>query len=158
MFTRQQDGTIVACPLFHLSISGVNAAEVFNMESRWKDEKLIYNTVRTFAARSGWKATRNSTYIRCSCWRPPTPNQRSFNCGGSIRKNCKWRINLKSTKVTVTTIKKGKNCGKKITSHYSAMTYPLSYPKENMNIRVLVILLLSSRLCKGPDLEIILKN
>lgn len=129
MFTRKQDGTIVACSLLHVPVSDLNAADVFKVGSRWKDEKVLYNTVRTFAARSGWKACRSSTYIRCSCWRPPTPNQRLFNNGGSIRKSCKWKINLKSTKVTVTTIKKGKNCGKKNHKHVFADDVPVVISK-----------------------------
>ena len=48
MFTRKQDGTIVACSLLHVPVSDLNAADVFKVGSRWKDEKVLYNTVRTF--------------------------------------------------------------------------------------------------------------
>ena len=113
MFTYQEDGTSIVCSLVDVPLSELNAAEIFKVGSCWKDEKLIYNMVRTFSTKNGWKACRNSTYIKYSCWRKPNPNDRSFHNGGSIRKDCKWRINLKATKVRIATIKTGNNSGKK---------------------------------------------
>ena len=47
----------------------VDASEIFKISRQWKYERLIYDTFKTYASQTGWKATINSSYIKYPCYK-----------------------------------------------------------------------------------------
>ena len=83
------DGTILSCYFINVSdMKLVDASEIFEMGRQWKDKRLVFDTVKTYAAKIVWKATINSSYIKCSCYKKSRPNEKVYHNGGSIYKVC----------------------------------------------------------------------
>ena len=91
----------------------VDSSEILEIGRQWKDKRLVYDTVKTYAPKTGRKATINTSYIKCSCYKKAKPNENVYHNGGSIHKGCEWKVKIKATKIEIVTIKEGKNAGKK---------------------------------------------
>ena len=103
MFSYDENNSdmIIACNLEGVNIAEIDPHELFCEGSTWANCKLLYETIKAYAAFSGWKPTLESrTCIKCSCF----ARSKRKNCStreytnGSFSKNCKWQIRIKSTK------------------------------------------------------------
>ena len=93
----------------HYIIHNVNCIDVdkiepensFEVESKWKDESLLFSTVQAYTASTGWKPTlSHSIYIRCSYYNRPTRNKSEKDqkfASSPLCKDCKWEIKIRST-------------------------------------------------------------
>ena len=117
MFTYDKENSdlIIACNFDDVNVQDLDAHEIFQTESTWKDRKLLYETVKVYAALTGWKPTLESrTCIKCSCF----SRTKRKNCStreytnGSLSKDCKWQIRIKSTKNINRKILSGSSQGK----------------------------------------------
>ena len=117
MFSYDKDNTdlITACSFENINVSDLDPHEIFQEGSTWTDRKLLYETVKTYAALSGWKPTLESkTCIKCSCFTKYQRKNRS-TCeytNGSLSKDCKWQIRIKSSRNIHRKIKSGSSEGK----------------------------------------------
>ena len=67
MLTCVDDRTTLACSFINVpAMKVVDASETFEMGRQWKDKRLVYDTVKTYAPKTGWKSTIDSSYIKCS--------------------------------------------------------------------------------------------
>ena len=115
MLTCGDDGTILECSFINIpDMKVVDASEVFEMGRQWKDEILVYDTVKKYAAKKVWKATIDSSYIKCPYYKKSEPNEKVNQNGGSIHKGHEWKVKIKATKVEINTITEVNNDGKKI--------------------------------------------
>ena len=76
-FEQNDDSTlpriISSCRLNLETIKTITADNVFKVNAYWKDRDLLYSTVKTYAALSGWKPTlTHKIYMRCSCFQRHT--------------------------------------------------------------------------------------
>ena len=70
---------------------------LFPIGSTWKDMTLLFDTVKTYSARTGWKYFLKQLHkIRCSCYKTSNLNRNMSQ--GFINKSCTWMINMKSSK------------------------------------------------------------
>ena len=117
MFTYDNDNSdlIIACNFENVNVADLDAHEIFQEGSTWSDRKLLYETVKTYAALSGWKPTLESrTCIKCSCFSRTQRKNRSTReyTNGSLFKDCKWQIRIKSSKNTNRKVQSGNQQGK----------------------------------------------
>ena len=103
-FEQNDDSTlpriISSCSLNLENIKTITADNIFKVNSYWKDRDLLYSTVKTYAALSGWKPTlTHKIYMRCSCFQRHTSRIKETKNTSkvSINKQCKWEIRIKST-------------------------------------------------------------
>ena len=92
---------IIACNFEGINIANIDPNEIFYEGSTWVDRKLLYETIKAYAALSGWKPTLESrTCIKCLCF----AQSRRKNCStcectnGSLSKDYKWQIRIKSSR------------------------------------------------------------
>ena len=116
MFSYDEDDPdkIISCSFDSVNLDETHAEDIFQVESKWNDRSLLYSTIQSYAAATGWKATlSHSIYIRCSCYKRPTrrENTRKFT-SGSLCKDCDWEIKIRSTENTTRRIKSGVAEGK----------------------------------------------
>ena len=52
-----EDRIITSCTLNMENVKTVSAEDIFKVNSYWKDRDLLYSTVKTYAALTGWKPT-----------------------------------------------------------------------------------------------------
>ena len=93
-------------------IDDIDPHKLFREGSTWADRNLLYETVKAYAALPGWKPTLESrTGIKCSCFAQTKRKNRSTRdyTNGSLSKDCKWQIRIKSSR----------NINHKILSDYS---------------------------------------
>ena len=105
---------ISSCRLTVENFKTITAEEIFRVDSCWKDRELLYNTIKIYAALTGWKPTlTHKIYIRCSYFQrhlsriKDTKNTSKV----SINKQCQWEVRIKSTKNRNQEIKAGPNKG-----------------------------------------------
>ena len=80
MLTCGDDRTILECSFINIpDMKLVYASEIFEMGRQWKDEILVYDTVKKYAAKKVWKATIDSSYIKCSCYKEAQPNEKVYH-------------------------------------------------------------------------------
>ena len=113
-YDSDDESLIASCSFDNVDLNTVDPQEIFPVGSRWRDRSLLYSTVQAYAAATGWKASlSHSFYIRCSCYdRPLRKNKTRTFSSGSLSKNCKWEIKIRSTKNDVRRIKSGISEGK----------------------------------------------
>ena len=92
---------ITACNYEGVNIADLDPHEIFHEGPTWADRKLLYETIKAYAALSGWKPTLESrTCIKYSCF----ARSKCKNCStheytnGSLSKDCKWQIRIKSSR------------------------------------------------------------
>ena len=113
-YDEKEPDKIISCSFDNVNFEEVTAQDIFQVESKWKDRSLLYSTIQSYAAATGWKATlSHSIYIRCSCYKRPmrTETSRKFT-SGSLCKNCDWEIKIRSTENKTRKIKSGVSEGK----------------------------------------------
>ena len=69
MFCCDEDNPeiILSCSFEGVNISDLDPHEIFQEGSTWADRKLLYDTIKAYAALTGWKPTLESrTCIKCS--------------------------------------------------------------------------------------------
>ena len=117
MFTDDNSNTdlIVECNFDNINVGDLDPHDIFQEGSTWTDRKLLYETVKAYTALTGWKPTLDSrTCIKCSCF----SRTKRKNCStheytnGSLSKDCKWQIRIKSTKNINRKILSGNSEGK----------------------------------------------
>ena len=99
-YDESNSDVIISCHFDGLNVADLDPNEVFREGSTWADRKLLYETIKAYAAITGWKPTLESrTVIKCSCfsrYKLKNRSQREYT-DGSLSKNCKWHIRIKST-------------------------------------------------------------
>ena len=73
-YDPDDDTLITSCSFGGTDIDEIDPENIFKVESKWKDQSLLYSTVQAYAAATGWKPSL-SIYIRCLCYNRPTRNQ-----------------------------------------------------------------------------------
>ena len=114
-YDEHNSDVIIACSLEGINIAVVDPYELFCEGSTWADGKLLYETIKAYVALSGWKPTLESrTCIKCSCFARTKRKNRSTReyTNGSLSKDCKWHIRIKSTKNINRKILSGNSEGK----------------------------------------------
>ena len=97
MFCYDEDDpdVIISCSFDGINIADLDPNKIFREGSAWADRKLLYETIKAYAALTGWKPTLESqTYIKCSCFsrkkrKDSSPHEYS---NGPLGKECKWQI------------------------------------------------------------------
>ena len=117
MFCYDEDNPeiILSCSFEGVNISDLDPQEVFQEGSTWADRKLLYDTIKAYAALTGWKPTLDSrTCIKCSCFSRTKRKNRSSRdySNGSLSKDCKWQIRIKSTQNLSRKVLSGASAGK----------------------------------------------
>ena len=114
-YDENNSDIIIGCNLEDTSIDDLDPHELFREGSTWSDHKFLYDTVKAYTALSGWKPTLESrTYIKCSCF----VRSKRKNCSacdytnGSLSKDCKWQIRIKSSRNINRKILSGNSEGK----------------------------------------------
>ena len=103
MFCYNEDNSdvIISCTFDGINIADLDPNEIMCEGSTWADHKLLYKITKAYTALTGWKPTLESlTWIKCSCFSRTKCNNRSPReySNGSLCKDCKWQIKIKSTK------------------------------------------------------------
>ena len=59
MFSYNKDNSdiIISCSFEGINISDLDPHEIFHEGSTWADLKLLYKTIKAYAALTGWKPT-----------------------------------------------------------------------------------------------------
>ena len=117
MFCYDKDNPeiILSCSFEGVNISDLDPHEIFQEGSTWADRKLLYDTIKAYAALTGWKPTLDSrTCIKCSCFSRTKRKNRSSRdySNGSLSKDCKWQIRIKSTQNLSRKVLSGASAGK----------------------------------------------
>jgi len=117
MFSYNEDNSdiIISCSFEGINISDLDPHEIFHEGSTWADRKLLYETIKAYAALTGWKPTLDSrTCIKCSCFSRSKRKNSSLReySNGSLSKDCKWHIRIKSTKNLSRKVLSGSSAGK----------------------------------------------
>ena len=82
--------------------------------SKWVGNGNIKNSymiLSKYAAKKGWKATIDNSYIKCPCYKKSKPNEKVHQNGGSIHKGREWKVKIKATKVEINTMTEVNNDG-----------------------------------------------
>ncbi len=113
-YDSEEEDKIISCVFDNIDLNETPANEIFTIGSKWKDRSLLYSTIQAYAASTGWKATlSHSIYIRCSCYKGPVRRETSRKfTSGSLCKDCKWEIKIRSTKNQTKRISSGISEGK----------------------------------------------
>ena len=93
----------------------VTVKEIFPVNSWWNDRDLLYNTIKTYAALTGWKPTlTHKIYIRCSCFQRHISRIKETKNASKIfiNKECQWEVWIKSTQYKNRQIQSGNKKGK----------------------------------------------
>ena len=92
MYDEENPDIIISCKFENLNVADLDPQEIFPENSTWADRRLLYETIKSYAALTGWKPTLESrTCIKCSCFsRAPRKNRthRDYT-NGSLSKDCK---------------------------------------------------------------------
>ena len=117
MFSYDEDNPeiIMSCSFEGVNISEVDPNDIFQEGSTWADRKLLYETVKAYAALTGWKPTLDSRIcIKCSCFSRTKRKNRSSReyINGSLSKGCEWQIRIKSTQNLSRKVVSGASAGK----------------------------------------------
>ena len=65
-YDEHNSDVIIACNLVGINITELDPYELFCEGTTWADHKLLYETIKAYAALSGWKPTLKSrTCIKC---------------------------------------------------------------------------------------------
>ena len=92
---------IIACNFEGINIANIDPNKIFHEGSTWADRKLLYETIKAYAALSGWKpALESRTCIKYSCFTRSKHKNRSTReyTNGSLSKDSKWQICIKSSR------------------------------------------------------------
>ena len=94
MFVYNEDDSdiIISCSFEGINIAELDPHEVFQVESKWADRTVLYDTVKAYAALTGWKPTLESkSSIKCSCYSRTKRKNRSTReyVSGPLAKDCK---------------------------------------------------------------------
>ena len=80
MYDSDDETKIISCVFDDVNFDERSAADIFQLESKWKDRSRLYSTIQAYAAATGWKAIlSHSIYIRCPCYKRPTRRQKQGN-------------------------------------------------------------------------------
>ena len=137
--TDDHDGDqriISSCRLNSENFRTVTIEQIFSVNSLWKDRELLYNTVKTYAALTGWKPTlTHKIYIRCSCFqRHVSRIKETKNTSKvSINKQCQWEVRIKSTQYKNQQIQSGIKKGKHKSIPVFAKDVPVMITKASLN-------------------------
>jgi len=114
-YDEDDPDTIISCSFEGINVSDLDSHDIFKQESKWADRELLYETVKAYSALTGWKPTLYSpTCIKCSCFsriKRKNHSSREYN-NGSLSKDCKWHIRIKSTHNSCREILSGSSKGK----------------------------------------------
>ena len=92
---------IIACNFEGINIANIDPNKIFHEGSTWADCKLLYETIKVYAALAGWKPTLESrACIKCSCfaqYKRKNYSTREYTYG-SLSKDCKWQMCIKSSR------------------------------------------------------------
>ena len=100
-YNEENPDIIISCTFDGVKVEEIDVNDVFREGSIWADRKLLYETIKAYAALSGWKPTLESrTCIKCSCFTKIRRKNRSPReyANGSLSKDCKWQVRIRSTK------------------------------------------------------------
>ena len=99
-YAEENSDIIIACQFENINVADLDPNDIFRVNSTWADRKLLYETIKSYAALLGWKPTLESrTCIKCSCFsrtKRKNREQRDY-ANGSLSKDCKWQIRIRST-------------------------------------------------------------
>ena len=114
MFSYDENNSdiIIGCNVEDTNIADIDPNKLFRIGLIWANRKLLYETVKAYASLSGWEPTLESrTCIKCSCFARTKRKNHSTRdyTNGSLSKDCKWQIRIKSSR----------NINRKILSGYS---------------------------------------
>ena len=69
MFSYDENNSdvIISCQFDNINVEELDPNDIFRENSTWADRKLLYETIKSYAALTGWKPTLESrTCIKCS--------------------------------------------------------------------------------------------
>ena len=93
-YDPDDDTLITSCSFGGTDIDEIDPENIFKVESKWKDQSLLYSIVQADAAKTDWELTLSNTiYIRCLCYNRPTRNQSEKEqkfASGPLCKHYKW--------------------------------------------------------------------
>ena len=68
-YNKHDNDIIISCNFDGLNIAGLDPNKIFREGSMWTDHRLLYETVKAYAALTGWKLTFESrTCLKYSCF------------------------------------------------------------------------------------------
>ena len=68
-YDPDDDTLITSCSFGGTDIDEIDPENIFKVESKWKDQSLLYSTVQAYVVATSWKLfLSHSVYIRCSCY------------------------------------------------------------------------------------------
>ena len=99
-YDESNSDVITSCHFDDINVTDLDPNEIFRVDSTWADRKLLYETIKAYAALTGWKPTLESrTCIKCSCFscsKRKNRSQREY-ANGPLSKDCKWHMRINST-------------------------------------------------------------